>query len=291
MSLDAIMSVWDSEEPSSPTDRAVLLALARHADMDGERIFPSIDRIVRMTGLSRSTVTTARRRLLEQGFVEETGKHARGMTEFRIVGVREPDVGVQEPDGEGPAAGPERSLKGQEGGESVTPPTPHERVWAYYQQVFGKRIRPLPSEERKLIAEALRAVDGREEDLIAAIDGNRASAWHQGDNPQQAKYNRLSNILRGTRGGGPHGAKPRTTLETIEMFIERAAESTAGSSASTAQISAAKRAVLDGITYPGDEHVAKRGEEAVAWLASEVGIRWDEQARKWVPTSAGGPIS
>ena len=66
--------------------------------------------------------------------------------------------------------------------------------------------------------------------------------------------------------------------------MERAAEATrAGSSASDADISRAKRAVLDGITYPGDEHVARRGAEAVEWLASEVGIRWDTTARKWVP--------
>jgi DNA-binding transcriptional ArsR family regulator len=280
MSLDAILWVWDSAEPESPTDRAVLLALARHADMDGERIFPSIDRIVRMTGLSRSTVTTARRRLLESGLIEETGKSGRQTTEYRIPGVREPDGGVRQVDGKGSGSRTQKvPQKGPEEDGSTPPTSPRDIVWAHYVAVMAPRRAELDPEGAKIIDEALRVATVDE--CCGAIDGCAASPFHMGENDRRKKYNALSQILRGRRPGG--AAPPRTTRETIDFFLDKApAHGAPKSSATPAEISAAKRAVLDGITYPGDEHVARRGEEAKEWLASVVRIRWDEDGERWV---------
>lgn len=273
---------YDQEVVEDAPTQAVLVNMADHAGQDGEGVYPSVKTIARQTRLSERTVQKCRKKLADLGLIEETGHKANGVREFRLCMERGANDVHPTPV---PGAPPPRPSDGQtttepsvEPTEVELPPTPAGRVWAYYLQTFGRPIRPLPAEEAKIIAEALRAVAGREEDLIAAIDGNRASSFHQGDNDRGKKYNSLSQILKGKRGG-------KTTLEQIEMFMaiaEEAAGTGAGSSATPAQIGAAKRAVLDGITYPGDEHVAKRGEDAVAWLASEVGIRWDETARKWV---------
>lgn len=274
----------------APT-QAVLVNMANHAGPQGDGVYPSVPTIARQTKLSERTVQKCRKKLLDLGLIEETGHKASGVREFRLPHVAtfvqmlgqaaaDPhDVhhGVQDVHPTPSEGHPNHSEPPEEPKEVVLPPTPAGRVWAYYLQVFGRPIRPLPAEEAKLIGEALRAVAGREEDLILAIDGNKASAFHQGDNDRRKKYNSLSQILKGKRGG-------RTTLEQIEMFMGIAAESTrAGSSASDADISRAKRAVLDGLTYPGDEHVARRGEEAKAWLASEVGTRWNVERRAWEP--------
>lgn len=292
MSLDAIMWVWDSKEPASPTDRAVLLALARHADMDGRRIWPSVQRIVRMTGLSKRTVQDARRRLLEAGHIEEVGHGPKGTVHYLITGMQESAeaasdaaaqsgesrAGVQESARDDASAAPESSGKVRGQQKENPPSSPRDTVWAHYVSVMAPRRTQLDPEGGRIIDEALRVATVDE--CCGAIDGCAASPFHMGENDRRKKYNGLSHILRGRKAGG--AAPPRTTRETIDFFLDRAPSHGGSSSATPAEISAAKRAVLDGITYPGDEHVAKRGEEAVAWLASEVGIRWDETARKWV---------
>lgn len=71
-----------------------------------------------------------------------------------------------------------------------------QRVFAHWLDTTGRdpsRTR-LGAERRRVIEARLK--DYPEADLIAAIDGNQLSAFHQGDNPGRKKYDDLTLILR-----------------------------------------------------------------------------------------------
>lgn len=136
-----------------------------------------------------------------------------------------------------------------------------EQVWSEYVAVHSPRRKELDAEARKIIREALKVASAAE--CCGAIRGNKASGFHQGDNPRRKKYNRLSQILKGKRGF-------RTTREQIDLFLDIAAKSglqSSNTSVDPATLRQAKQDVIDAWTYPGDEQVVKRGEESAAWLA------------------------
>ncbi len=84
MSVRLMAAVIDSDLEGS--ERWVAMMLADHGDHAGEHIYPSIDKLVWMTKLSRSTVTKARKRLVEMGVlavVREGGGRA-NTTEYRF---------------------------------------------------------------------------------------------------------------------------------------------------------------------------------------------------------------
>lgn len=125
------------------------------------------------------------------------------------------------------------------------------------------RHQGLDSEGRKVIKEALKVATLTE--CKRAIDGCRSSAFHMGDNEKRKKYNQLSQILRGKRGR-------QTTRERIDFFLELAEKSGLQPGVPSGQndkVRRAKRAVLDGAEFPGDEQVAQRGREAEAWLVEQ----------------------
>lgn len=118
-------------------------------------------------------------------------------------------------------------------------------------------------EERRLVREALKVATALE--LKNAITGCTASAFHMGENDRRRKYNALSQIIKGKRGG-------RTTREQIDFFLDIAAKSGVKSgvtSADPARVRQAKRDVLDAYEFPGDENVVERGKGAAAWLAEQ----------------------
>lgn len=54
MSIEALKWAWQQEV--TPTEKLVLLVIAEHANSDGASSFPSAERMVKMTGLSRRSI-------------------------------------------------------------------------------------------------------------------------------------------------------------------------------------------------------------------------------------------
>ena len=74
MSVHALAWVFDlPAAAASPTERLLLLALADHANRDGEDIFPTNKRLQRMTGLSERTIRKTLRSLEEKRLLLQAG--------------------------------------------------------------------------------------------------------------------------------------------------------------------------------------------------------------------------
>lgn len=154
-----------------------------------------------------------------------------------------------------------------------------DEVRDHYFEVMTPRSRSFGPQERAIIREALKVATKSE--CKRAIDGCRASSFHMGDNDRRKKYNGLSQILKGKRGG-------RTTREQIDFFLDTAEKSGVQSglpSGDIGRMNAAKRDVLDGVEFPHDEHVQERARESEAWLRSK-GITFDRDGHRWL--TAGG---
>lgn len=171
-------------------------------------------------------------------------------------------------DGSAPSREDERARARRELSEAI------DDVWDEYVRVMEPRRKEAGDEERRIIREALKVATADE--CKAAIRGCKASAFHMGDNDRRKKYNALSQILKGKRGG-------KTTREQIDMFLEIAARSGVQSrvtSADPARVRQAKRDVLDAYEFPGDENVVARGEESASWLAAQgFKIEYEESGR------------
>ena len=142
-----------------------------------------------------------------------------------------------------------------------------ERVWSHYVQVMKPRKRELLDEERRLIRDALKVATPDE--VCAAIDGCASSDFHMGRNDRGRKYNKLAQIIKGRRGHN------ETTRDRIEFFLDMAEKRPfAGGlpSASRAKVDQAKRNVLDGWHFKGDEDAQRRAAASEKWLA-EIGVR------------------
>ncbi|MGW4087004.1 helix-turn-helix domain-containing protein [Streptomyces sp. NPDC004822] len=102
MSTTHIGAVLDARADISPTERLVLLLLARDAGDDGVT-FPALDRLAAAANVAPSTASRALRRLEALGLVERTPSFtttgASAARQYRVV------VDVQAGDGteEGPA--------------------------------------------------------------------------------------------------------------------------------------------------------------------------------------------
>lgn len=151
--------------------------------------------------------------------------------------------------------------KEKEGGVGETNPQLIDEaadVWKHYLEVYPQtRSKDLDAETRKIINAALKVATVDE--CNRAIDGNKGSAFHQGQNARRKRYTRISHILRGKRS-------IRTTREQIDLFLDLAEKSGSVAAPDDARVSAARRAVLDAIEFPGDEQASQRGDEAEAWL-------------------------
>jgi hypothetical protein len=78
---------------------------------------------------------------------------------------------------------------------SAPRPDPVERVFAHWQRTMNKPRAKLDAKRRAAIAARLK--DGYTlDDLLAAVDGCKASAWHQGKNERQRVFNDVSLICR-----------------------------------------------------------------------------------------------
>lgn len=172
---------------------------------------------------------------------------------------------------------PERGDKGgvvfpseerQGSGSENQPPAPSEitkridEVLTCYAEVMEPRggYGSLGAEERKVVREALRVASV--EECCRAIKGCKASGFHMGENERRRKYNRVTQILKGKRGG-------KTTREQIDMFLdiaEKAGLQSGNTSADPSRVAQAKREVLDGWEFPTDAEAVERAKRARAWL-------------------------
>ena len=85
MSVKMIGLIWDTPLPRD--QKFILLAYADFADHDGESIWPSKDKIERMTGYSRRSVQTITSELVEQSILIVVGRHGpppRETIEYRL---------------------------------------------------------------------------------------------------------------------------------------------------------------------------------------------------------------
>lgn len=138
-----------------------------------------------------------------------------------------------------------------------------DEVLAHYVDVMQPRASTFGEEERREVRAALkvRTVSQCKE----AIDGNKASGYHQGENDREKKYNSISHIFRGKKGR-------RTRAENIDMFRDiarkaRAATGTLRTDIDPAIVSAKKEEVRRAHRLRDDEEAARRGAEAIRWLA------------------------
>jgi hypothetical protein len=163
-----------------------------------------------------------------------------------------------------------RGLKGgspssQNGKKPSEAPT--AEVLSFYDKTFGKGD-PHGEDEKREVRAALKIRTVKQ--CKEAILGNKASAFHQGENDNRKKYNGVSNIFR-----GKHGKKTRA--EVIDYFIDiyKKAVATSGSvksGADPAIVRTRKEEVRRAHRLAHDQEAQERGRRAVAWLA-EQGIR------------------
>lgn len=156
-------------------------------------------------------------------------------------------------------------------------------VWSHYVNVMGPRQTALDAQGRQIIRDALKVASIAE--CKRAIDGNKASPFHQGENDRRKKYTRLSHVLKGKRG-------VRTTREQIDLFLDIADKADSGSpltSAPQATINLYKQEVRDATEFPGDRTVVERGEKAAAWLRNEAGLWLNPESNKF--EEVGSPRS
>jgi hypothetical protein len=154
-------------------------------------------------------------------------------------------------------------------------------VWSHFVEVMQPRNKVAGPQERQVIREALKVATASE--CCAAIDSCFASDYHMKRGSfatrEGARYNKLSQILRGRRGR-------ETTRERIDFFLERAETNRAHAGLPTSasgKIAVAKQRVLDGWQFPGDALVVSQGEEAAAWLV-QLGFRVDRDPQTGRPT-------
>lgn len=154
-----------------------------------------------------------------------------------------------------------------------------DEVRDHYFEVMKPRSKSFGPQERAVVREALKVATKSE--CKRAIDGCRSSDFHMGENDRRKKYNSLSQILKGKRGG-------RTTREQIDFFLDIADKSGVQSgvpSGDVGRMNAAKRDVLDGMEFPHDQHVQDRARDSETWLRS-IGITFDRDSRRFL--MAGG---
>ena len=272
MSLEAMTWAW--RQPVRGTKKLVLLYLADLADEE-HLCWPGTARMSERCGVGRSAIFEALRSLEDDRFIARDARYrldGSQRTNLYLLNVSgqpddrpaesadesgESDQGVRHGGSRDPSVDP----VGEKEADASKEVDPVEDVWATYVEVMEPRRRELDPESRRIIRDALKVADVAE--LKRAIVGNKASSFHQGANERGKKYNALSQILKGKKGG-------RTTREQIDFFIEIADKSGASNpglpSVDQAKLASAKRWVLTAWEYPGNAQALAASKEATEWL-------------------------
>ena len=70
----------------SGNEKAVYMALAKHADNETGIAYPAIETLAAKAGVSPRTVSNAKKRLVEKGYVEESSGHRGKANTYRLLG-------------------------------------------------------------------------------------------------------------------------------------------------------------------------------------------------------------
>ena len=130
-----------------PSEKHIALTMATYADADGTRIRPGTERLVRVTGLSKSTVIRALTKLRGYGLIERTGERFRngrrgGTDEYRLTRPRDLLAHI-------PMLDPDE--------EPVSPMTP-VRLHVIHNQVSPMTLVPDPDDGGTSVTRALERV-------------------------------------------------------------------------------------------------------------------------------------
>lgn len=150
-------------------------------------------------------------------------------------------------------------------GGKASPQNAVSAVLDFYCEIFGPR--KWGEDDRREVRAALEVATVKE--LKEAIQGNKLSAFHQGENDRGNEYNTLGHIIRGKQG-------KKTRRENIEFFfkIYRKQMATTGGSlkaghADPALVSTRKEEVRRAHRLAHDQEAQERGRRAEAWLTQQ----------------------
>lgn len=158
-----------------------------------------------------------------------------------------------------------------EGDASAAPSggrTAVSEVLDFYDKTFGTSTK-WGEDDRREVRAALEIKSVA--DLKRAIQGNKLSGFHQGENEKRKKYNTLGHIIRGKQG-------KKTRREVIDYFIgifeehKGAGGSVVDREADPAIIRTRKEEIRRAHQLPNDEEAQERARRAEVWL-EERGIK------------------
>lgn len=220
--------------------RLVLYALSDRANDDGGGAWPAVETIAREERLSRRAVQEALRWLEQHGEIRRTGVHPVHKTVvWQVVidpqtkGAKSAPVsksGAQNLRGGGAKSAPKPSLEPPSSLTNVKPTSStadqEREVFDHWQQVMDKP-RALFTEDRRRKVRARLREGYTVEQLKAAVDGCRRSAFHMGRNDRRVRYDDLQLICRSGShverfaaepGGGDRHRLGQTTIDNAAVF-------------------------------------------------------------------------
>ena len=312
MSGRVIGWAFGADADLSPTQLLVLVAFADNAD-DAGRCWPSKKTIADKTHLNVASVYRAIQALSKKGlFSEEVDPDGRPFFQLHVEfdgramkpGFAECESDSQSANADSQSANAdsqsanaiyrrtviEPSQKRQVGAASHADAVSHdvEVVWRCYVEAMSPRRLEIDADQRKVIRKALEVASADE--CCRAILGCASSDFHMGKadasryQGRPAKYNKLSQILRGRQGR-------ETTRERIDYFIDLHEKSGKGggnlTSAEVAVMSDAKLAVQRGWRFKDDPEKVAAAERAEAWLVKH-GVEVKRKADGYPTFQAAG---
>jgi len=264
MSLETAKVVLASRHPKG-LKRFVLTVLALYATDGGQLPFGEADQ-QRWSDELRMDFYTRFSRIVEElryeGFVSIDGTTLTlyaGDQRGAAVGGESPQTSLLQSQALAQGRGIQR-------GDEKKPQDAVSDVLSFYVATFGPR--KWGEEDKREVRAALEIASVLE--IQEAIQGNKLSAYHQGENPKGKKYNTLGHIIRGKQG-------KRTRRENIDMFreiLEKARASSGGikaaaSGADPAIIKTRKEEVRRSHRLAHDQEAQERGSRAEAWLREQ----------------------
>lgn len=260
MTAHTAQAVLSAAKPKG-LKRFVLSVLALSASVEGKLSFGEADRVA-LAEQCQMDVASRFSRIVEElrfeGFVSLDGE------EMIVYGGGPQGAAVDDGPEQPSLLQPDTSESGQ--GDSKGEGRPQNavsEVLAFYVQLFGPR--KWGEDDRREVRAALEVASV--EELKEAIQGNKLSGFHQGENDKGNKYNTLGHIIRGKRG-------IRTRRENIDMFRQLFFKAQAASGGTKAARSGADPAIIKtrkeeirrAHRLPGDEEAQERSRRAEEWL-------------------------
>jgi hypothetical protein len=206
--LFVVRDLVTAPEVYRPHERLVALCIGDHMNTSGTA-WPSLARIKDWTGLGMTSVREALVTLCSGPraiFTRTVGGARPGAryepTRYTLEGIatRAPrQVSPSSGDAEGIATrarGYRHATQKDPRKDPQNDPTPADRVFDHWTTTTGKTKGARLTAKRRKLIDARLAEGYSEADLFRAVDGNRASAFHQGENEDGTVYDSLELICR-----------------------------------------------------------------------------------------------